>query len=458
MHRDVKPSNILIAARDFAYLIDFGIARAAEDTAMTSTGYTLGTFAYMAPERFSGTTDPRADVYSLACVLYEGLTGKRPYPGDSLEEQVAGHLTAPPPRSSSRSHDIATTFDGVVSRGMAKKPEDRFQTASELADAARVALTSSISAAEPTTPAQASTQDAPRFERKAVSKQPAQTNAERRASARHKLKQEMDHRAEQTRRRRLILVGTTVAAIVVIAAVAGILEITSRQQANDGASATASLSASTVPSEAAGSLPTFTAAAGLGANCQYPPSSQPASKEVKPPRTGKVPADPSQVSASLVTNRGHIGLLLENNESPCTVNNFASLSQQGYFNNTRCHRLTLSILQCGDPSADGTGGPGYQFANEYPTDQYPAGDWALHRPVVYPRGTLAMANAGPGTNGSQFFLVFKDTPLPPEYTIFGTIQQDGLETLDSIAKSGIAKGGEDGPPAEEVTITSAQLD
>jgi peptidyl-prolyl cis-trans isomerase B (cyclophilin B) len=209
-------------------------------------------------------------------------------------------------------------------------------------------------------------------------------------------------------------------------------------------------------------LPAFKASADLGANCQYPPSREPAAKQVNLPRQGKVPTDPAQVSVSMVTNQGHIGLLLANNESPCTVNSFASLAHQNFFDGSKCHRLTTgdssSILQCGDPSADGTGGPGYQFPNEYPTDQYKPGDPAAREPVIYPRGTLAMANSGPNTNGSQFFLVYKDTLLPPEYTIFGKIQQDGLETLDKIAKGGVAGGGADGPPAIEVIIKSAQLD
>jgi peptidyl-prolyl cis-trans isomerase B (cyclophilin B) len=115
-------------------------------------------------------------------------------------------------------------------------------------------------------------------------------------------------------------------------------------------------------------------------------------------------------------------------------------------------------LQCGDPKGDGTGGPGYQFANEYPTDQYPPNDPKAQDPVLYPRGTLAMANAGPGTNGSQFFMVYKDSQLPPQYTVFGTIQADGLATLDKIAKAGVAGGGDDGAPAQEVTITSLLLD
>jgi peptidyl-prolyl cis-trans isomerase B (cyclophilin B) len=209
-------------------------------------------------------------------------------------------------------------------------------------------------------------------------------------------------------------------------------------------------------------LPSFKPAADLGANCQYPASPEPASRQVNPPRTGKVPTDPAQVSMSMVTDQGNVGLLLANNESPCTVNSFVSLAQQKFFDNTQCHRLTtsptLSVLQCGDPTGNGSGGPGYQFANEYPSDQYKPEDPALHQPVLYPRGTLAMANAGPNTNGSQFFLVYKDTQLPPEYTVFGKIQQDGLATLDKIAKGGVTGGGQDGAPATQVTIKSVRLD
>ncbi|PQM44181.1 putative peptidyl-prolyl cis-trans isomerase B [Mycobacterium talmoniae] len=192
---------------------------------------------------------------------------------------------------------------------------------------------------------------------------------------------------------------------------------------------------------------------------------EPASKPVELPRSGKVPTDPAQVSASMDTDQGPIGLTLDNGKAPCTVNSFISLAQQGYFDNTQCHRLTtaasLSVLQCGDPDANGTGGPGYQFANEYPTDQYPPDDPALQDPVVYPRGTLAMANAGPNTNGSQFFLVYRDSQLPPQYTVFGSIDQAGLATLDKIAAGGVASGGQaadDGPPALKVTITSIRLD
>jgi serine/threonine protein kinase len=161
VHRDIKPSNILVAsARDFVYLIDFGLARATTDTALTNTGHTMGTLAYLAPERFSGTTDARADVYSLACVVYECLTGERPFPGDSFEEQLKGHLSTPPPRPTALAPDVPAAFDAVVARGMAKDPEARYQTVLELAAATRAALGSAAGAVAlppppPPTPPQA---------------------------------------------------------------------------------------------------------------------------------------------------------------------------------------------------------------------------------------------------------------------------------------------------------------
>lgn len=209
-------------------------------------------------------------------------------------------------------------------------------------------------------------------------------------------------------------------------------------------------------------LPPFKPSAAVGANCQYPRSEDPATKPAAPPPNGKVATDPARINLKIVTNQGNVGLQLANNESPCTVSSFVGLARQHFFDNTDCHRLTtsptLSVLQCGDPRGDGTGGPDYQFADEYPTDQYQPGDPALRKPVVYPRGTLAMANAGPNTNGSQFFMVYRDSQLPPAYTVFGSIDAAGLATLDKIAAAGVAGGSEDGAPATEVTITSARPD
>ncbi|MCV7201857.1 peptidylprolyl isomerase [Mycolicibacterium peregrinum] len=208
-------------------------------------------------------------------------------------------------------------------------------------------------------------------------------------------------------------------------------------------------------------LPAFMPSQNLGANCQYPATTEPAAKRATPPRTGTVPTQPATVPAGIVTDRGSIGLKLANDRAPCTVNNFASLAGQGFFDGTQCHRLTtgdLATLQCGDPSATGTGGPGYRFPNEYPTNQYRLSDPAVQQPVVYPRGTVAMANAGPGTNGSQFFLVYEDSLLPPTYTVFGTVDKTGLATLDAIADDGVADGSHDGKPAKPVTIKSASMD
>lgn len=299
------------------------------------------------------------------------------------------------------------------------------------------------------------------------------TNQQRRATAKRKLERQLERRAKQAKRRRILTIaGGAVAAVAVVAAVVVAVVVSKDDhKSNPSASTTPSSSAPESPSAAglppvqlgnAVPLPQFKAPPNLGANCQYPASPDKAGKEVKPPRTGKVPTEPAQVSVSMVTSQGNLGLMLANNESPCTVNSFASLANQGFFKDTKCHRLTtspsLSVLQCGDPKGDGTGGPGYQFANEYPTNQYPANDPKLKEPVIYPRGTIAMANAGPNTNSSQFFLVYRDSALPPEYTVFGTIQADGLATLDKIAAAGVKGGGEDGPPALDVNITSVLLD
>jgi peptidyl-prolyl cis-trans isomerase B (cyclophilin B) len=208
-------------------------------------------------------------------------------------------------------------------------------------------------------------------------------------------------------------------------------------------------------------LPPFKPPATLGSNCQYPATTEPASKPVTPPKTGAVAIMPPTLAANITTNVGGIGLTLDNAKAPCTVNNFTSLAQQGFFNDTTCHRLTtsdtLGVLQCGDPTGSGNGGPGYRFPNEYPTNQYRITDPALQQPVLYPRGTLAMANAGTGTNGSQFFLVYADSQLPPSFTVFGSIDSAGLATVDKIATSGVQGGGDDGKPVTGVTIESVRL-
>ncbi len=141
VHRDIKPSNVLLTRKDFAYLIDFGIAQDTNATRMTKTGLTIGTFAYMAPERIeTGEAALSSDIYSLACVLYECLTGELPFPGDSIQQQIAWHLSKPPPRPSMVNAGVPQEFDDVIARGMAKKPAERYPTVTALAEAALHAL------------------------------------------------------------------------------------------------------------------------------------------------------------------------------------------------------------------------------------------------------------------------------------------------------------------------------
>ena len=145
------------------------------------------------------------------------------------------------------------------------------------------------------------------------------------------------------------------------------------------------------------------------------------------------------------TNCGTIVVTTVGAKAPITVTQLATLARGGFFNNTLCHRLTtqgLYVLQCGDPTATGSGGPNFTFRDE----NLPAE--GLNN---YPAGTVAMANSGPGTNGSQFFLVFADTTLGANYTIWGTITQ-GLDIVKAIAKAGVKGGGADGAPNQPISI------
>lgn len=141
VHRDVKPGNILVTPADFAYLTDFGIARDEGDNPHTTGSHAAGSYTYMAPERFdSGPVTARADIYSLACVLHECLTGATPFPAESVSVLIRSHLSEPPPRASAARAGVPEAIDGVIARAMAKAPADRYQTAGQFAAAARAAL------------------------------------------------------------------------------------------------------------------------------------------------------------------------------------------------------------------------------------------------------------------------------------------------------------------------------
>ncbi len=201
-------------------------------------------------------------------------------------------------------------------------------------------------------------------------------------------------------------------------------------------------SAGDSPDAGAASGPSGQSEAASDGTCSYPEAPG-GVREV-----GTPPAEPTvsgQVAAVLNTSAGEIPVTLDADRTPCTVGSFVSLAEQGYYDDSPCHRLTsspsLSVLQCGDPSGTGRGGPGYSYADE------------LDGSEQYPAGTIAMANAGADTNGSQFFLVYEDSTLPPSYTVFGQLDEAGLSVVRDIAAGGAEGGAQDGPPATAVTIT-----
>jgi peptidyl-prolyl cis-trans isomerase B (cyclophilin B) len=182
------------------------------------------------------------------------------------------------------------------------------------------------------------------------------------------------------------------------------------------------------------------------ANCEYPEAGEPA-KEVEPP-TQEAAYD-GDVPVTIETSAGTLEATLDAASAPCTVNSFTSLAGQGYFDGTTCHRLTtegIFVLQCGDPTASGMGGPGYSFPDE------------LDREETYGPGTLAMANSGPDTNGSQFFIVYGDSPLDPAYTVFGQVSEEGIEVVEQVAAEGTDTGAGDGAPKTPVEISSVTVD
>jgi len=194
---------------------------------------------------------------------------------------------------------------------------------------------------------------------------------------------------------------------------------------------------------ASASAPGATDAAG-GATCTYTADGQAARPVALPPQAG-VP-DSGTADASIALGEATVRVTLDRAATPCTVNSFLSLARQGFYDGTACHRLVdgpgLFVLQCGDPTGTGSGGPGYAFDDE------------LTGSETYPAGTLAMANAGPGTNGSQFFFVYAESQLPPNYTVFGHTDAAGVAVVASIAAGGQDGAYPDGSgrPVEPATI------
>lgn len=265
---------------------------------------------------------------------------------------------------------------------------------------------------------------------------------QQRAAARAKLAREMAERqdAARQRRRRRAIFGAAAALVLVVGGVAWAVTAVTGDEPS-------------TPMGAESPAPSDAAATG---DCEWLPEdveANPSLQDVGTPTVGEPPTGPATMT--IETNHGGIEVEMDAPNAPCTYASFAHLAGQGFYDDTTCHRMTtegIYVLQCGDPTGTGTGGPTYKYAEEnLPDAEQP----------TYPAGTVAMAKAqAPSTTGSQFFLVYEDTELPPEYTVVGTITE-GLETIQDVAADGaVDESGEpagDGAPATEVTIETLQV-
>jgi peptidyl-prolyl cis-trans isomerase B (cyclophilin B) len=266
----------------------------------------------------------------------------------------------------------------------------------------------------------------------------ANNDQRRRQLAREKFERQQRRRVEARNRakRRNIIIASVVAAVVVIGG--GSTAFAVMGGGDDTKKADAPASPAAAPS----------------------PSASPSG----PPEPKMTVDKTAKYTMDLTTNRGTVAIAMDAAKTPHTVNSFKSLADKKFFDNTKCHRLTTSgiyVLQCGDPKGDGTGGPGYTIPDE---NLASLGKPGADGSVTYKAGTVAMANTGqPHTGGSQFFLVYKDSKLPPSYTPFGTMDGAGLKAVQAVAKAGVAGSTaktpvNDGAPKEAVTVQKATVD
>ncbi len=275
------------------------------------------------------------------------------------------------------------------------------------------------------------------------------SNKRRKELAAAKLERQAARRAARAERhKRRMRIGWGIAALVGVLAVAALV-FWPDSGGDDVAEPAASASASPSPSASgdAGASPSASPSPVDVEGCGPAPTppTDPKSWDEAPQMQLE---DGTEYQMILTTNCGEIVIDTYADKAPETVNAMLWLAGEGYFDSTLCHRLVtegIFVLQCGDPTATGTGGPGFTIPDE---------NLPVEEGVNYPAGTVAMANAGPGTSGSQFFIVYEDTTLPPNYTIWGEVSS-GLDVATRIAEAGVAGGGTDGTPAAPIGIETA---
>ncbi|MDL4818276.1 protein kinase domain-containing protein [Actinomadura opuntiae] len=418
VHRDFKPANVLLGP-DGPKVIDFGVARPLEATSATLTG-AVGTPAYMAPEQVSGAAGGAPlDMFAWGCTMAYAANGTPPFGVDTVPAIMHRVLYAPPALGV-----LSGELGALVAASLEKDPARR-PTALQvltrllgtgpdgnlLAEGTSAAATLTAATLPPPAPF------APPATMPGPVPPPFQTVP-----------------AAPPKGNKALLIVGAVAGVVLLAAATTTAALLLK---DDGGKP----SARHVTGAAV--TPATTGARGAGGGrCTYlAPSSGGNVKDVGTPPP--VAQATGTVHAAMKTNLGTLNLDLDAAKAPCTVNSVMYLAGKKYFDGTHCHRLTtdasLKVLQCGDPSGTGSGGPSYRFPDENLGE------------AAYTRGTVAMANAGPDTNGSQFFILYGDTTsLPKSYTVFGHVTS-GMGIVDKVAQAG-AEPAQDGTPKLKVTI------
>ncbi|TDD91350.1 serine/threonine protein kinase [Actinomadura rubrisoli] len=451
VHRDFKPANVLLGP-DGPKVIDFGVARPLEATSATMTG-AVGTPAYMAPEQVTGASGgPPLDMFAWGCTMAYAANRMPPFGHDSIPATMHRILHAEPELGA-----LGGTLRELVAACLHKDPARR-PTALQvltrllgigddrdpLAEGTSVAATltpGDLPAPPPLPSAAASPSPVP-----LPWAPPDQASAAVPVPLPYQAGQvppppfaQQTRPSSPSRKGRPLLIAGAAAGVLLIAGgttAAVLLMDDDTDKPNARRPSAAQQPARGQPSQ--GSTGTG------GRNCVYTP--RPTSENAKEVGTPQSRAQRTGVvRATVKTNLGTLRLDLDAEKAPCTVNSMVYLAGRKFYDNTPCHRLTsggLKVLQCGDPIGTGAGGPSYQYADENTSG------------ARYTRGIVAMANAGPDTNGSQFFIVYGDSPLGPDYTIFGRVTS-GMELVDKVAKagSGDENGQGDGKPKQRIAVT-----